>query len=59
METEPSEADRSEAQRDRLEETDDVPVEAVGEPEQRVDEEDPEELQDPERHGAGPAEETG
>jgi len=54
METEPGEVEVAEEEsRERPDAGD--PVERDGEPEQRVDEEDPEELEDPERHGAGPA----
>jgi hypothetical protein len=54
VETEPGEVEV--AEEDRREHPDTgAPVEREGEPEQRVDEEDPEELEDPERHGAGPS----
>jgi hypothetical protein len=55
METEPGEVEVAEEERRERPDTGD-PVEREGEPEQRVDEEDPTELEDPERHGAGPAE---
>jgi hypothetical protein len=55
METEPGEIDRSDEKRDRGDDVTDTPVEAAGEPEQRVDEKDPSELEDPERRGEGPA----
>ncbi|MFL5736683.1 MAG: hypothetical protein ACJ76P_05025 [Actinomycetota bacterium] len=54
METEPGEVEVAEEERREHPDAGD-PVEREGEPEQRVDEEDPEELEDPERHGAGPA----
>jgi hypothetical protein len=59
METEPSEADRAERERDRGQDLSDAPVETEGEPEQRIDEDEPSELEDPERHGSGPAEQEG
>jgi hypothetical protein len=49
METEPDEIDRSEDERDRGDNMTDAPVETEGEPEQRVDEKEPSELEDPER----------
>ena len=56
METEPGEADVAEEEsRERPEDTPDRSADAGGEPERRIDEDEPEELEDPERHGAGPA----
>ncbi len=49
METEPDEIDRSEGERDRGDDLTDTPVETEGEPEQRIDEKEPSELEDPER----------
>jgi hypothetical protein len=56
METEPGEEQIAEEdRRDHPEESGgDGSAEVTGEPERRLDEEDPEELEDPERHGAGP-----
>jgi len=56
METEPGEEQIAEEdRRDHPEESGgDESPEVTGEPERRLDEEDPEELEDPERHGAGP-----
>ena len=55
METEPSEADRSERERDRDDDLTEAPVETEGEPEHRLEESEPSDLEDPERHGSGPA----
>lgn len=55
METEPDEIDRSEKERDRGDDLTDTPVETAGEPEQRVDEREPSELEDPESQGEGPS----
>jgi hypothetical protein len=56
METEPGEIDRSEEERDRADDVSETPIETEGEPEQRVDEREPSELEDPEHRGEGPAE---
>jgi hypothetical protein len=55
METEPSEIDRSDEEHRRGDDLTDAPVETEGEPEQRVEEHEPSELDDPERSGEGPA----
>ena len=57
METEPGEVEVAEEERQEHPEESgpETPVEASGEPERRLDEEDPEAIEDPESHGEGPA----